>query len=447
MKSSIALKGAANLIVKRFAGPFWYRRRWLNKTQWLDRDQLEALQVSLLNKLLRHCYQTVPYYHTLMDDLKISVERNLPLDIVKKFPILTKADILSAGDNLISRKYPRWSLHTSHTGGSTGARLPLRRDFVSMGNEHAFVRRQFDWAGLDFSTRCAYLTWRSVAAPNESAEKAYAYDPFMKELILSTFHLSAATMDSYLEAMTAYGVGALAGYPSAIYEVAKYLKTQMRTFPLRAVLTSSETLGTEQRRLIQESFESAVYDYYGSAERVCYIHTCEKGHYHILPEYGLTELIPCDEPNEDCCRIVSTGFWNYAMPLVRYDMGDLVRPGEGGCSCGRAFPVVDSIVGRASQTVQTRSGRIIGLTAMGRLLKNVLFRTCRLAIEDSRFVLGENGEIGFEIIPKQGFDKKDEQQLTVVFHEELPDDLNVSIRQVSCFNRSVSGKIISLVQA
>ncbi len=447
MQTKIALKGAANWLVKRHIGPFQYRRRWLDKTQWADAAQLEAIQTQLLNKLLRHCHRTVPYYRQLMDNLNISAEQECSLDILKQFPILTKADVLSAGNAMVSKKYPRRLLHTAYTGGSTGPRLPLRRDYISIGNEHAFVRRQFEWAGLGLSDRCAYLTWRSVANPNAADAKMYAYDPFMKELVLSTFHLSASTIDSYLEAMKQYDVQAMVGYPSAIYEIAKYLKTQGRTFPLRSVLTSSETLGMQQRQALQDAFECDVFDFYGSAERVCYIYTCEKGCYHILPEYGVTELIPCEGANEDCCRIIATGFWNYAMPLIRYDTGDLVRVSGRQCECGRSFPVVDSIVGRACQTIETSSGRVIGLTAIGRLFKNVLLRLADLPIRDSRFVLDDNGGVGFEMIVEQAFSNEDENNLSEIFSEELPNDLPVEVRRVEAFSRTVSGKVVSLVRA
>lgn len=447
MNVHVMAQDASNLLVKRYMGPFWHRRRWLNRTQWLDRSSLEAVQRTLLNKLLKHCYKTVPFYRERMDDLKISVERPLPLEIVREFPVLTKADILSAKDTLISRKYPRWSLHTAYTGGSTGPRLPLRRDFVSIGNEHAFVRRQFDWAGIRMSEPCAYLTWRSVADPNDPSQKPYAYAPLMKELILSTFHLSAAMVDDYLAAMRERHVQAIVGYPSAVYEIAKVLTSQGRTFPLRAAMTSSETLGPEQRQTIEEAFVCPVYDYYGSAERVCYIHTCEKGSYHIVPEYGLTELIPCEAPNDDCCRLIATGFWNYAMPLIRYDTGDLVRVSRSECSCGRAFEVVDSIAGRACQTIQTSGGRVIGLTAMARLLKNVLICLARLPVVDSRFILDDGNTIAFEYIPKQQFTEEDGKQIQTIMARELPDDLNVVIRKVNTFDRTASGKIISLVQS
>lgn len=445
-KLKLILSGLSNCMTKRYFGPFWFRRRWLKKTQWLSQSELETLQLKMFQWLIRHCYDTVPYYRQMMDERNISVDEIVSISDIQRFPILTKADVVQAGSSMFSTRYPHWLLHSAYTGGSTGARLPLRRDIWSIGNEHAFVRRQYDWAHIGLRDRCAYLTWREVAKPNSPCSRPFAYDPFLKELILSTFHLSEDTIPAYVEAIQQYRICALVGYPSAIGEIAHFLLERRKTVPLRSVLTTSEMLGQQQRKMISEAFACPVYDFYGSAERVCYIHTCEKGSYHIVPEYGLTELVPCQVPNEDCCKVISTGFWNRAMPLIRYDMGDMVRPSPDACSCGRFFKTVESIVGRESRSFQTRTGRLIGLTALTRLLKNVLVRLPSLPIKDSQFVYDDQGTINFEYIPASNFTGECVEKLQRILGEELPDDFGVIVHPVSQFHKTVSGKSVSLVK-
>ena len=153
-------------------------------------------------------------------------------------------------------------------------------------------------------------------------KKYSSYDPFLKELILSTYHLSADTVEEYINAIKKYKVKALNGYPSAIGFISRYCIDHEISLPLTAVLTSSEVLSEDTRHDIETAFQCKVFDYYGAAERVCYIHTCEYGSYHIIPEYGYTELIP--KENSDEYSIIATGFWNTAMPFIRYDTGDSV---------------------------------------------------------------------------------------------------------------------------
>lgn len=445
MNLRIVSHGAIHLVAKRLSVPFWIRRRQLKKSQWFSASQLEQMQLKFLKRLIHHCYNTVPYYRMTMDELGITVESIRTLEDIKQFPVMTKNDILQAGGSLVSTKYPKCLLHTAYTGGTTGPRLPLKRNLLSVGHEHAFVRRQFDWCGIGMGDCCAYMTWRSVTNPNDNSSKFYAYDPFLKELVLSTFHLSKKTAKVYIGMMRKYGVKALIAYPSAAFVLAKSVLDSGRFLPLHGVLTTSETIGTNEKSVISQAFDCPVCDFYGSAERVCYIHTCEYGCYHLIPEYGLTELIRSDSPNDDCFRLISTGFWNMAMPLIRYDTRDMVKPSDRVCQCGRVFPVIEEIVGRENKSITSASGRTMGLTVIGRLFKNVLLRTTSLPIFQSQFILEEDGSVCFEFIGRDSFSLKDANTLKQLLAKELPSDLEVRVREGSQTTTS-SGKSISLVK-
>jgi len=270
-----------------------------------------------------------------MDDRGIKVEDIKTLDDIKKFPILSKEDVLEAEDSIISIKYPKWTLRAARTGGSTGTPLVIHRNWFSIGNEYAFVRRQWDWAGLSLSDRCAYFMSRVVADPDQQRGRLYAYDPAMRALILSTHHLSVETARDYARVIKSYKIKALVGYPSALGFLATTCLDSGIELSLQAAMTTSELLTQSLRDTIATAFNCKVYDFYGSAERVCYIHMCEHGSYHVIPEYGLTELIPVNESDPRRCRVVSTGFWNFGMPLIRYDTGDVVVKTNRTCACGK----------------------------------------------------------------------------------------------------------------
>jgi phenylacetate-CoA ligase len=436
---NISVKGASNLIIKRFTGPFWKYRMWLNKTQWFEREQFEQIQLSLLQSLVRHCYQTVPYYHKLMDELEIK-----PGDIKKPedlsfFPLLTKKDVLEAGEQLVSTKYPKWFVRTAYTGGTTGTPLPLRRDLFSIGREHAFVRRQWDWAGIGLNDRCAYLSGRVIIKPDKINGRLYAYDPFMKELILSTYHLSPDKAREYAEVMKLYKVKAIAGYPSAISLLAKSCLDAGIDLKLQAALTSSETLTPSMRKTIEEAFGCGVYDFYGSAERSCYIFTCEQGCYHLIPEYGLTELIPLDNSNASRCKVVSTGFWNFAMPLIRYELGDVIVKSGKKCSCKRCMPVIESIEGRQADVIKTASNRHFGAA----ILTHLLYGTGNIV--ESQIIQDTIDHIDIEYVPGTNFSKDDLDALKRLIAQHLPSELKVDLKKVGAVARTSSGKIRPVV--
>ncbi len=442
MNFKVVSTGAAHMMAKRFLGPFWIRRKWLKKTQWLSKSELEQIQLKLLKKLVNHCYNTVPYYKELMDKRGIRVQNINTLEDIKKFPILTKGDLLreNKNDAFVSRKFRRWFMNVAYTGGTTGTPLKIWRDVASIGNNHAFFRRQKDWAGIGLWTKCAYLTGRLIVKPNHEGGCLYAYDPFMKELILSTYHLSVQTAKEYAHVIKRHKIKALDGYPSAVYLLAKTCLEAGIELKLQSVLTSSEVLADSVRNTISRAFQCKVYDYYGSAERICILHTCEQGNYHVIPEYGLTELIPAvNNSGDNQCRVVITGFWNMAMPLIRYDIGDLFVKSDERCVCGRAFPVIKSIIGREGDVIKTPSGREFGAT----ILTHLLYGTDHIV--ESQIIQDSLDHIIIEYVPAENFSQKDLAIFEALIVKHLPSELETELKPVKTIQRTQTGKLKPIV--
>ncbi|MGA2092319.1 MAG: hypothetical protein ABSH16_02780 [Sedimentisphaerales bacterium] len=439
------LNGAKACLIKRHIGPFQKRRQWLAKTQWLNAEQLNELQFDLLKRIVTYSYDMVPYYKEMMTGLGFTPADIRSLEDINRFPILRKSNVKAAGEKLFSREFSKMFLRTAHTGGTTGERLTLKRDLNSIANEHAFVRRQFDWAGIGLRDRSAYLMARVILSPSQKSEEPYVYDAAMKELTLSVFHLSADKIPIYVNAIIDYKIKVLVSHPSAAYILAKGCLDRGIQIPLKAVLTTAETIDPVQKETISKVFDCKVYDFYGSSERVCYIHTCEHDSYHIIPEYGLTELIPAEPPNEDCYRIVATGFWNMAMPLIRYDTADLVQFADAFCKCGRAFPVVKRIIGRQSNILVTPSGRMLGASAVEAIMENVLFAMQKMPVLEGQVIQESRDVMTLEYVPLSGFGQKDADTLKSLIADNFPADFKINVRPVEKISRTASGKALSFV--
>lgn len=439
------LKGAVNCVVKRHTGPFKKLYREIQETQWLGEKELEVYQLTRLRRIIRHAWESVPYYRQLMQERQIRLEDITTLSDIGKFPIMCKEDLKTIGDDIVSMKYPKFLLRTAHTGGTTGLPVPMKRDIWSIAREHAFVRRQFDWARVEISDRCAYLEGRVVVPPGKSSSRLYYYDGVMKELTLSTFHLTPEVVGDYVRAIKSHKVKAILAYPSAAFVLAKGCLDENIRVPLRCVLTTSETLDDGKKRVISDAFGCAVFDFYGSAERVCYIHTCEKGTYHLIPEYGLTELIPAEPPNEDCYRIVATGFWNMAMPLIRYNIGDLVKVSGRKCSCDRAFPVVDKIIGRDGNIITTPSGVQLGASVIECMLAHVLYPMYEMPVLAGQVIQESPDRVILEYVPADSFSQKDANKLRKLLREEVPEEIEVDVCSVDKIRQTPSGKYLSFV--
>ncbi len=91
---------------------------------------------------------------------------------------------------------------------------------------------------------------------------------------------------------------------------------------------------------------------------------CKHSSYHIAAENTIVEIVnDKDGPVEqgEKGRILVTNLNNYAMPFIRYDIGDVGVASEKSCSCGRGLPLLDSLEGRSVDVIVTKSrGKISG---------------------------------------------------------------------------------------
>ena len=174
----------------------------------------------------------------------------------------------------------------------------------------------------------------------------------MRNTLFSSYHISERNLGAYVDELKKIEPVFIDSYPSAIFSIGKFLLDRGIEAGIapKAIITSSETLLDNQREVIEKAFHSRVFDQYGSAEMVGFINQCEKGSYHINPEYGIVEIIKEDgEPAKDGepGELVCTGFVNSTMPLIRYKTGDSaiacedMMPLWEGISCGEVNPRSD----------------------------------------------------------------------------------------------------------
>jgi phenylacetate-CoA ligase len=430
-------KGIQYKIVKRVLTPYQKYRKFLEKSQWWSKEELDNYQANRLRVIVEAAYRNTPYYKALFDIFDIRPKDIQSLDDFKKVPILEKEDVRRNYNELISDKATRGLLYEAHTSGSTGKPLRVYRDLDNIGFEHAALMRQWKWAGLDHNDRYASLKGDLFSFMRIRREIYWAYSPVEKKLHMSSYHISAENAKHYLAALRKYNIVAIEGYPSSLFALAKYLLAKNIKYSLKSILTTSETIVPIQRSIIEEAFQCKVFDYYGMAERVAAIHTCEKESYHLIPEYSLTELVESDETSPGHFELIGTSLSNMAMPLIRFRIGDVVRPGNKKCACGRAYPVIDKIVGRTDDYVITPSGKLIGrLDHIFKGINNVI---------EAQIYQPDTKNLILRIVPDPTFSDKDSDQIIEKLQDRVGEDMRFSVEQVESIEREGSGKLKSVL--
>ena len=348
---------------ERFGPKYEELARFLEESERHDPERLREYQAARLRHLIAHAYEAVPYYRDVMDARRLKPFDIHGVDDLPKLPLLTKDDVRGAGDRLLSSTVNPKRLRTAWTSATIETPLPVRWDSTVSLMNHACYMRVRRWAGVPFGRPYATLQGTPVVSIDQTKPPFWRHNPRWNQLILSTLHMSDENLPHYVRKMREFGVEDLEAYASCAYVLARFLESRGEYLPLTCVITTGEPLLPPERDVIEERFQTKVFDSYGQAERVVVSSECEehRGH-HLHSEYGVTEIADEDGnalPSGQAGLMVGTSLHNFAMPLIRYVCGDVAIRSDEMCSCGRSLPMLGNLTSRAADIVVTPSGGMV----------------------------------------------------------------------------------------
>ncbi len=438
LQSALLNLKACELYLERYGKKFWKFYRELDQNQWRSEPELQELQDEKLRKLILYAYENVIYYRETMRTRKIRPEDIKSRKDLYKLPILTRDDIRRNMKALTSEAYPKMLLRHGHTSGTTGSPLDFYYDIQTCVAHIAAVWRQKYWAGMHYGDAIATFHGRVIVPLHQQVPPFWRKNYINKQLFFSSFHLNEKNLPYYFEKLEKDKIEFIEGYPSNLYILSLFLLRKDQRFPIKAVLTSSETLFTNQREVIEKAFQCKIFDYYGMAERVAFASECaeHKGH-HLNSDYGITEFL--DSNNEpvkqgNLGRIVATSLYNYAMPLIRYQTNDSGSLRVDECSCGRSFPLMDDIATKNESIITLPDGRLISpsvLTHPFKPMRNII---------ESQIIQEDLNELQIKIVKNEQYSRDDEKILLAAFRDRLGSHVNIQIKYVGSIPKTKSGK-------
>ena len=437
MNMGTTANGIKHALVKRILSPSKKYSKFLSRSQWWSGLDVQEYQLTNLQRVVKAAYEHVPYYRGTMQVFNVKPKDIRTLDDLALMPFVEKDIIRRRGRDFLSSKASQFALYQCNTSGTTGKPLTIHRDLRNIGFEYALLARQRQWAGLHPGDRFATLKGEMFSMKNIKKGDFWSMNAAENKLVMSSYHLAEQTANRYIYALEKFKPLAIDGYPSSIYSLAKFMLERDIIIPMKAILTSSETIVQEQKDVIQEAFNCRVFDYYGMAERVAAIHTCELGHYHVVPEYGIVEFVRNGSLSDDHFEVIGTSLNNDAMPLIRYRLGDIAKVTKQSCDCGRNYPVIDAIIGRTDDYIVTPTGKMIG-----RL--DHIFKGARNLIE-AQLYQPHKHKIVLRVVPDRTFTKKDGERILEKLHERVGDGITFEIKHMPFIPRTRRGKIKSVI--
>jgi len=335
----------------------------LLEAEQLSSESLKNVHEEYLSNLLMHAYKHVPYYrHIFNSSGLIDANGKLELGSFNELPLLDKRTIRERSDDLKSDILINSEISFDTSGGSTGEPVKLIQDKNYLDWLMA-VKFNYDrWSGYIPGTGRALL-WgseRDLFAGGLSY-KVRLMRWLNNELWMNTFCLTPEKINSYVDKINTLRPTQILAYAESAYEFAKYIdQHDLKIYSPRSVMTSAGTLYPHMRAKIEQIFQAPVFNRYGSREVGDIACECEYHNgLHVCPLTHHVEVLRSDgAPVEvgEVGEVVVTLLSNYAMPLIRYRIGDLAVRGQNTCKCGRKWPILEKITGRVTDTFRTRDG-------------------------------------------------------------------------------------------
>ena len=286
----------------------------------LDLHLVQAYQKKQIDKLLVHAIKNIPFYKNI-DTIELS-----------KFPIVDKSIIKNNIDQFIAPLTNKNELLRMVTSGSTGTPFVSYQDNNKKRRNSADALYFGELAGFKLGEPLYYLKiW------SESNKKS-RWIQFLQNVIpIDVIHLSGDNVSNFIDLLnTTSGRFHINGYASALEEICKYLDVQTtpvlkRDLKVGSIIAQSEALANETKERLYRYFECQPCSRYSNLENgiiaqqtlknnTIFKINCASYYVEILK---IKEDIPADKG--ELGRIVITDLFNYAMPFIRYDSGDIGR--------------------------------------------------------------------------------------------------------------------------
>lgn len=353
----------------------------------MSHDELQGRNERVFLKIFRKAYTKSSFYHKLYTEAGIKLEDIKCLGDISKLPVVTKDMILHQSDALLTTS--KWKLLKNRTSGTTGTPLTVFEDWKSIWKEQAYF--------YCYRKRCGYIYGQPLVSlrGNLGKKDTMMYVHISNTLYLSSYNINEQTVEAYYKGIEKRSPQAIEGYPSSLYNLALLLKDKGLYCNIPVCFTSSENLLDFQRQLIEERFQTKIFDHYGTTERTIRIsESIKHDGYFEDPGYSINEYL------KD--RVVSTSLINSAFPLIRYQSSDVVILKE---NTKDERVSIDRIQGRSGNCIKGKDGSIYNNAALTFIL------TYSHNIRYAQFIQKKNGKVLLNIVPEAVFSSQNLDEL------------------------------------
>lgn len=349
---------------------------------------------------------------------------------LQEYPIINKQTLKENYSHFLSNKFTNDKLIPVTTSGSYGTPFTYHLTNQKKRRQQAEVIYFGNLANYDIGVKHAYA---------RVIKKSKLKLLLQNEFIMNPTKMNKKWFEIQRKKLKK-GCKVIIGYPTAISSIAKYCIEQGDTpndFSIEGVITSAESLQVDQKDAIEKAFDCIVSDRYSTQEFGVLASSCKDGNLHINNATFVIELLEEDgekpvKPGE-VGRIIVTDLYSHALPLIRYDVGDMgVMDSE--CSCGFKGNVFKSIQGRQVETLYDTIGETISPYAINIAMRDII------GVLQFQFIQEERDVYRLLIVPHIKLEESTEYLIRERFTTVLGEDANIILDELEDIPPLKSGK-------
>jgi len=328
----------------------------------VGRSEIAAFQNKRLRSLVAHAYENVPYYRQLFDRNGLKPQDIKTVADLSAIPITSKKDLQSVPPReVVARGVDPRLLIVHATSGSSGEPSVIRRTWLEERFLGAFRLRALHYLGLRMRDKAAIIVLTRPTQPRDNQlalQTLQALGLYRKVLIDCL--LSPREIVSALKYSSPDYLG---GFPNVLSRCAQILADH-NDFSVRPrlVVAGAEVLTPLMRHQIVKGFRAPVFETYGSHEFNLIAWECKQtGELHTCDDSMIVEVVRNGRSAKAGERgeVVGTGLHSFAMPFIRFRLGDMATKGSETCGCGQPYSTIRKVQGRMIDYFALPGGRLI----------------------------------------------------------------------------------------
>lgn len=323
----------------------------------MPRADIEKMQLERLQRLVKYCYDNVPFYHKRLSEAGVCPEKIKTLSDIQYIPYTTKADLR---DNYPYGLFavPQSKIVRMHaSSGTTGK--PTVVGYTANDLDH-------------WSDCVARLAMAAGADENTIVQICFGYGLFtgalglhygLEKIGATVVPSSSGNTEKQIMLMQDFGTNALVATPSYAQYIGELAREKgvLDKLQLKLGLFGSEGCTIEMRSAIEKTLNLFATDNYGMSElngpgvsgecrERCGMHINEDHYYAEIIDPATGEVLPRGSEGE----LVVTTLTKEGMPVLRYRTKDITKIDYEPCACGRTFARMDKPKGRSDDMLKIR---------------------------------------------------------------------------------------------